>query len=46
MAREDQLPWHTLEAVELAARGFLDPLFRDQVGSWSPAEWAWSMAKR
>jgi len=42
MAREDQLPWTTLEDVTKAAQAFLDPLLASALeGTWEPAAWAW-----
>jgi hypothetical protein len=42
MAREDQLPWATLEEVTRAARDFLEPVLRGGVNAdWEPAEWRW-----
>lgn len=42
IARADQLPWPTLEAVTLAAQRFLDPvLATDLNATWSPSEWTW-----
>ncbi|MFN0061783.1 MAG: nucleotidyl transferase AbiEii/AbiGii toxin family protein [Myxococcaceae bacterium] len=41
MAKEDLLPWATLEDVENGVRAFLDPLLDDPPGTWSPANWAW-----
>jgi hypothetical protein len=43
MAREDQLPWATLDAVTRAARAFLDPVLAGGLdATWSPAEWRWA----
>jgi len=42
MAGQDGLPWRTLNEVEGAARGFLDPLLAEEIdGSWDPTSWAW-----
>lgn len=42
MAREDQLPWATLEDVTAAARAFLDPILAGGLdATWLPAEWRW-----
>lgn len=42
MAREDQLPWATLEEVTQAAQTFLDPvLARAPQTKWSPRTWRW-----
>jgi hypothetical protein len=43
MAREDQLPWPTLEDVTHAARAFLDPvLSSSSPRTWSPSTWTWT----
>jgi len=43
MAEDDDLPWHTLEEVTLAAKAFLDPLLGGaRVKSWEPNSWAWT----
>lgn len=36
MAAEDDLPWSTLEALEHAARAFVDPLLDNVDGFWNP----------
>ena len=42
MAREDQLPWSTLEEVTLAVRGFLDPVLAGELdAAWDPRAWTW-----
>lgn len=45
MAAEDALPWITLDALEQAARAFLDPLLGDTDGAWDPSAWAWEPAE-
>lgn len=42
MAREDGLPWPTLEAVTAAVREFLDPVLGSELhAAWDPSTWAW-----
>ena len=42
MARQDQLPWPTLDAVTRAAQAFLDPVLAGALdGNWVPATWLW-----
>lgn len=42
MARADQLPWPTLEAVTKAAQEFLDPVLGgSQAGTWDATAWGW-----
>lgn len=41
MAREDDLPWATMDAVYEVARSFLDPVLAGQDGRWSPTSWRW-----
>jgi hypothetical protein len=41
MAREDDLPWPTLEAVYEVARAFLDPVLAGGAGRWNPTSWRW-----
>lgn len=42
MAREDELPWASLESVTKAAQSFLDPVLADDTDSiWSPKSWTW-----
>lgn len=44
IARNDELPWLTLDDVTRAAQGFLDPVLRNELdAAWSPVEWAWRM---
>jgi hypothetical protein len=45
MAREDALHWPTLDALERAARAFLDPMLAGERGTWDAVAWKWS-AKR
>jgi len=43
MARDDRLPWATLDDVERAARAFFDPvLARPFDATWNPITWTWS----
>jgi hypothetical protein len=42
MARDDQLPWATLEEVTMAAQAFLDPVLSGTLdATWIPANWVW-----
>lgn len=42
MARADALPWPDLAAVTEAARGFLEPVLREELDAvWEPAEAVW-----
>lgn len=42
MARADQLPWPTLDAVTKAAQEFLDPVLGgSQAGTWDATAWGW-----
>lgn len=42
MAREDGLPWGTLDDVTRAAARFLDPVLRgERAGTWAPNTWTW-----
>ena len=44
MAREDQLAWSTLDAVAVAAKGFLDPVLAgDLDATWEPEAWRWRL---
>lgn len=42
MAKEDALPWSTIDAIERVVRGFLDPLLGNAGGTWDPKDWTWS----
>jgi len=43
MAREDQLPWPTLDEVTKAVQSFLDPVLSGVLEArWAPARWWWS----
>jgi hypothetical protein len=43
LAREDGLPWSTLEALTAAVRRFLDPVLAGTAGPrWDPSRWSWS----
>jgi Nucleotidyl transferase AbiEii toxin, Type IV TA system len=42
MAREDLLPWPTLDEVAKAAQAFLDPVLAAPLdATWEPVTWAW-----
>ena len=42
MARDDQLPWATLEEVTMAAQAFLYPVLSGTLdATWIPAHWVW-----
>jgi len=42
MAREDHLPWRTLEDVTTAAKAFLDPVLAASLeAAWDPEGWRW-----
>jgi hypothetical protein len=42
MAREDSLPWSTLDDVTKAAQAFLDPVLAAELdATWSPKAWRW-----
>jgi hypothetical protein len=42
MARADQLPWPTLDAVTKAAQEFLDPVLGgSEAGMWNATAWSW-----
>jgi len=44
MARADQLPWPTLDAVTKAAQEFLDPVLGGSgSGTWDAATWRWQL---
>ncbi len=44
MAREDQLPWLTLDDVTKAAQTFLDPVLAGQLdATWEPEAWNWRL---
>ncbi len=43
MAREDSLPWSTLDDVTKAAQAFLDPVLAAEIDAiWSPKAWRWT----
>lgn len=46
MARDNDLPWDSLEQVTGAVRAFLDPVLREPAAAaeWSPSEWRWQSA--
>ncbi|MBL8620887.1 MAG: nucleotidyl transferase AbiEii/AbiGii toxin family protein [Myxococcales bacterium] len=42
MAREDELPWTTLDEVTTAASVFLDPVLAGGLdATWQPTDWRW-----
>lgn len=46
MAREDQLPWATLDEVAKAVQAFLDPVLAGGLEAiWDPVEWAWRVGQ-
>lgn len=46
MAREDQLPWATLDEATRAVQMFLDPVLAGPLeATWEPAEWAWRIGR-
>lgn len=46
MAREDQLPWSTLDEVTTAVQAFLDPVLAGGLEAiWNPIEWAWRVGQ-
>ncbi len=46
MAREDALPWLTLDALTTAVRAFLGPVLASaHAGTWVPETWTWSMPR-
>jgi len=43
LAREDRLPWASLDEVLGAVRAFLDPVLANGASvTWSPQSWSWS----
>jgi hypothetical protein len=42
MARDDGLPWTTLEHVYAAARAFVDPVLAGHAGPWDHVAGRWS----
>jgi hypothetical protein len=43
IARNDQLPWTTLDVLTDAVAAFLDPVLGSEpIGSWDPAAWMWT----
>jgi len=42
MARENSLPWPTLDDVFERARNFLDPMLSEKSGTWNPITWSWT----
>jgi hypothetical protein len=46
LAREDRLPWASLDEVLGAVRAFLDPILADDASvTWSPQSWSWSKGR-
>ena len=42
MARDNPLPWPTMDSALQAVRAFLDPVLRgDTLGVWAPETWSW-----
>lgn len=42
MARDDELPWRTLDDVIDAVRAFLDPVLAGGLdATWEPSSWQW-----
>lgn len=42
LAKENGLPWPTLQSVAAAARSFIDPVLAGNSSTtWEPAEWEW-----
>ena len=41
MAKEEKMPWKSLDDVFTAASGFLDPILSKQEVSWDPEQWLW-----
>lgn len=41
MAKEEDLLWRELDELLVAARTFLDPVLRGDIGEWDPAGWTW-----
>lgn len=41
MAKDNDLPWTTLDQVTAAAGAFLDPVLASKGGIWLPTAWAW-----
>ncbi|MDC3961173.1 nucleotidyl transferase AbiEii/AbiGii toxin family protein [Polyangium jinanense] len=41
LARENALPWPTLEAVFTHVSAFLDPILTGHDGTWDPIAWTW-----
>jgi len=44
IARDDELPWSTIDVLEAAVQTFLDPLLAGTSGTWSPETWTWEPA--
>ncbi len=45
MARDNRLPWPTIDSALQAVRAFLDPVLRgDTLGVWAPKTWSWPVA--
>ncbi|MBK9265448.1 MAG: nucleotidyl transferase AbiEii/AbiGii toxin family protein [Polyangiaceae bacterium] len=41
MARENNLPWPTLDDVFQRASAFLNPILASENGTWNPDTWSW-----
>lgn len=42
IARDDGLPWASIDVLEAAVRSFLDPVLAGTARTWSPENWAWT----
>jgi hypothetical protein len=42
LARENRLPWATLDALVSAVESFLNPVLAGLTGRWDPQGWRWS----
>jgi hypothetical protein len=41
LARDNGLPWATIDPLMGAVRAFLDPVLAGEPGRWTPQAWAW-----
>ncbi len=41
IASSDRLRWPDLDSVNVAVRGFIDPVLRGDTGTWEPKRWTW-----
>lgn len=44
LAKDDALPWITIDALERVVRDFLDPLLGNADGTWEAKDWTWRSA--